>query len=200
MSEEKKELVDKAVEAATKAGDAADKAKEVAAKAGDVADKAADAVGKTWPDVASDALEGLKAGLGDVAKVVSDISQELAQSAPHIWRGLVAYHRAMAIGELVVSFLWLVGGFVLFYYGKKNFSAGWAQGEVSEREKPDKEWPGIASFKTFAGVVMMVISALVAIVIIKDLPEELGDVFVPERRAAIEVITVIKGGGTIPQR
>lgn len=198
MADDKKELVEKAAEAATKAGEVADKAKETVGKAGEVADKAADAVQKTWPDVASEALEGVKAGLGDVAKVVHNISQELAESAPHIWNGLVAYHRGMAIGELVVTIIWMIGGILLLVYGKKNFSKAWT--EWKEMYMNDLSWPEPLQFKVMVGIIMMFVGGFIQIFCINFLPEEIGDVVVPERRAAIEIISVIKNNGKMPER
>lgn len=193
-----KDLVDKATQAAVKTGEVADKAKETLGKTGDAVNQTTEVVTKTWPDVTSQALDGIKAGLGDVAKVVQDISTELAESAPHIWRGLVAYHRGIAIGELIVTMIWIIAGIILIFLGKNNFSKAWAEGHNNHMK--ERQWPSTIQFKVAIGIAMMVFGSIIQIFCINFLPEEIGDVIVPERKAAIEIISSIKDGGKIPTR
>ncbi len=169
-----------------------EKAKEVV--------EAADAV--TWPGVADKALEGLQAGLGEIGKVVQSIAKELSESAPHVWHGLVEYHRWIAIGELIANTLWVIAAITLMVIGKKNYSSSKKEGE--ERKYKDyrgSNWPEDVQFKFGVSIAMMVISSIVLVVILVELPYLIGDIVVPERRAAIEIIQIISSGGKeLPQR
>lgn len=115
-------------------------------------DQVIQVVNKTWPDVASATLESLKAGLGDIAGVVGDISNTLIKSAPHIWNGLVAYHRALAIGDLFLNVVFISLSIVLFLYGKKMLMAAF-NSDIEKSSWSDRK---IAMF--WSGIVMVVIS------------------------------------------
>jgi len=140
----------------------------------------------------------LKSDLGDVAEVVQDIATKLSESAPQGWHGLVEYHRWMAYGELALTFIHLALYIFLIVFAWKQMMAARKHG--NENLSYRGEWPGFDIFRAIASVVVIVGSSITIFNYIDNLPYKLGDAVVPERAAAIEVISIIKSGGEIPKK
>lgn len=142
--------------------------------------KAAEEVSKTWPDVASEALQGLKAGIGEAASLIGDVASQLSKAAPQIWKGLVEYHRWVAIGSLIETLVYLAVSSVFFYYSLK-----WAK-HLYKEDRDDEGW-------FWGSAAVAVVSVIVFFGGVSSLTRDIADVIVPERRAAIEVINIALG-------
>jgi hypothetical protein len=156
-------------------------------------DNAKEQVQKTWPDVSDKALELLQTGLGNVADLVGDITSKFAEAAPQVWYGLVEYHRWKSIGELSTTILFFITSIVLIYSGIKIYLS-----TIPDR-KTEGYWSDITMTHFWISLIMFFVGCITLIIQINSFPKEIANVVVPERKAAIEIITVIKNGGKLDE-
>lgn len=161
----------------------------------------AEQVSQTWPEVADKALTSLQEGIGEVGKVIHNIGVELSETAPHIWKGLVEYHRWMAIGDLLKTIIMIVLSILSIYYGKKLYSIAKKDGENNKvKTFIGYEWPEEVKLRFAIACAMMWLGVIIIMISISFIHYDIAAVVVPERAAAIEIINVIKSGGEVPQR
>jgi hypothetical protein len=119
----------------------------------------------------------MKPNVDQIAQSIQTIANEMAKQAPGVWEGLVRYHRTTAITELVVSLV----VFALSVFVVKN--------AVSLVRSEDDMGGGIA-----AGLILICVSAGLSGAVAHRLPDVVAQAVVPERAAALEIISRASGG------
>lgn len=124
-------------------------------------------------DVADKTIDGI----GDATRTVAE---KLTTTAPGVWHGLVEYHRAIAVTELIVtSFLFLaliIGSFAAGYFLKKAI---------------DREGKAIEKGELIPLGALLIIFPLTLSALSAQLPGQVARALAPEYSAANNILNRI---------
>lgn len=153
-------------------------------------------VANTWPGVADKVLDNVTSGVSGMVSTLKQISTEMSKQVPYVWKGLVEYHRYMAISQLIINIIVLIAAIVGIVWSIKCILSIMK----FEQERNENYWTNSSTAKSIIAMVIGGFSIIFSGRIFYTLPADVGDVVLPERAAALEVINIIKSGGTIPER